>query len=88
MSQLIPHAPVGISHPSDFFTAERAEKTVRPLPATKNQFYHEGHEEHEGVLRMVLVTLRGLRVLRGYFLLSCYVFAARWATGNAVKILV
>jgi hypothetical protein len=49
--------------------AEVAKHTARPLPATKNQFHHEGHEEHEGVLIMVLITLRGLRVLRGKFLM-------------------
>ena len=52
-------------------TTEVAENAARPSAAAKNQFHHEGHEEHEEVFINVFITLRGVRVLRGGLMLSC-----------------
>jgi hypothetical protein len=49
-----------------FTAAQKAQSTG----AAKHQLHHEGHEAHEGVFINVFSTLRGLRALRGQFLLS------------------
>ena len=58
-------APVALLTPLFLMMVHRGVRRERSAAFSRNQktIHHEGHEEHEGVLVNVFITLRGLRYL-------------------------